>query len=111
MSYALSNKSEYLGKEGNTDWWRWTAYIACDDSDELDAIDYVEYHLHSSFRNPLKRSRHAETGFSVSAKGWGTFPIKARIVFKDRGHEAIMLEHNLAFDTDDHEVEVVSKGE
>lgn len=110
MSYSLRNKSEYLGKQGDTDWWRWTAYIDVDNNDTLDDVDYVEYLMHSSFRNPVKRVRHIEGGFPISAKGWGTFTLKARVVFKNKGHEALLLEHSLEFDPTDQNIEVVTKG-
>lgn len=73
MSYALRNKSEYLGKKGNTHWWSWTAFIDANEGDSINDIKYVEYQLHSSFKNPIKKSRKASDNFSITLKGWGTF--------------------------------------
>lgn len=97
MSFILKNDSSYAGKYGDTDWWNWTAYITCTPPDSLDQVDYVEYHLHSSFRNPVQRIRTQEGGFPLSTSGWGTFRLRARVVLKDKGKEPVVLSHSLEF--------------
>ncbi|MGZ8847373.1 MAG: pYEATS domain-containing protein, partial [Pyrinomonadaceae bacterium] len=87
--------SSYEGKHGNTDWWQWAAYIECTPPDSLDDIDYVEYHLHPSFRNPVQRIRKKASGFPLRTSGWGTFELKARVVFKDEQRESLVLSHYL----------------
>lgn len=97
MSFVLKNDSTYAGKEGDTGWWDWTAYVECTPPDSLDEIDYVEYHLHPSFRNPVKRIRIKEGGFPLRTRGWGIFELKARVVFKDKEKESVILSHYLKF--------------
>jgi transcription initiation factor IIF auxiliary subunit len=93
----LENTSEFLRSEGSTNWWHWTAYIDSPDEEELDKIAYVEYHLHSSFKNPVKRVRKMRGGFPLTMKGWGTFQINARVVFKDKNTKDLSLSHQLKF--------------
>lgn len=97
MDFKLTNTSEYLSSKASTDWWRWTACILGDPSD-LDQIDYVDYRLHSSFSNPIRRVRKRDGGFPLSAKGWGTFTLEARVVFKDCKREPVVLKHELEFE-------------
>ena len=97
MSFVLKNDSSYAAKHGDTDWWNWTAYIECTPPDSLDQVDYVEYHLHSSFRNPVQRIRTREGGFPLRTSGWGTFELRARVVLKDKRKEPLVLSHDLEF--------------
>lgn len=98
MSFALKNTSKYLGMKGGTGWWSWTAYIESLNGEDLNEIKYVEYKLHSSFENPIKKSRKFSEGFPITMKGWGTFELKARIVFKDSTIRPIQLSHDLRFE-------------
>lgn len=95
--FTLKNSSSYVGKKGGTDWWDWTAFIECDPPDSFDEVDYVEYHLHSSFRNPVNRIRVKKGGFPFSTRGWGTFALRAKIVFKDKNQQPLLLSHDLEF--------------
>ena len=96
--FALRNDSVFVGRRGDTDWWEWTAYIAASEPDSLDHIKYVEYYLHSSFRNPVKRVRKKEGGFRLESKGWGTFELRAKVVFKDKVRSPVLLSHLLEFE-------------
>ena len=49
------------------------------DDRELDQIVMVEYELHPSFKNRVKRSRNRKNGFSVTFWTWGMFNIHIRI--------------------------------
>ncbi len=96
----LKNSSKYLvlDSAGDTDWWSWTVYIDDLTQGELDSIKYVEYYLHPSFKNPIKRSRSSRDNFSITAKGWGTFEIKARVKYKNKKPD-IVLTHLLEFES------------
>lgn len=97
--FTLKNSSSYVANSrGDTDWWDWTAYIEATPPNTLDEVAYVEYHLHSSFRNPVQRIRVKEGGFPFRTRGWGTFELKARVVLKDRNQEPILLSHYLQFE-------------
>jgi transcription initiation factor IIF auxiliary subunit len=105
MSIALKNKSQYMERRGDTDWWRWTAYIDATSPDELDEIDYVEYQLHPTFPNPVRRVRKKENGFALNTSGWGVFQLKAKVVFEDKDRQPAILTHFLQFDGNDVEGE------
>ena len=98
MGINLKNSSTYIEKKGNTSWWNWTAYIECDPPDSLDEIEFVEYHLHPSFPNPIRRVMQKQKGFPMQTKGWGIFNLRARVVFKDPERRPEVLEHMLQFD-------------
>ncbi len=97
MTIKLENKSRYLEKKGKTDWWEWTAFIEADDPQELEEIDYIEYRLHPSFKNPIVWVRKRENGFPLVRKGWGTFLLSAKVNFKDKTKSGIILNHHLRF--------------
>jgi len=101
MSLLLKNSSSYAGKRGNTDWWNWTAFIESTPPDSLDVIDYVEYHLHPTFRNPVRRVRTSTDGFAFKTSGWGVFELRARVVFKDPSRSSAVLSHFLEFERSD----------
>ena len=64
------------------DWWRWSVWLDGPD-EELDQIDYVEYVLHSTFRNPVKRRTNRADNFRLDASGWGEFMLYAKLYAKD----------------------------
>ena len=88
---TASNTSRYAG-DGR---WNWTVSIQAA-KPVLDSIQCVEYTLHPSFPNPVRRvcSRGAGAGaFPLPANGWGTFTIKIRVLFRDGKQQS--LEHQL----------------
>jgi len=101
MSVVLKNIASYEGKKGDTDWWNWTAYIDATTPDSLDDIAYVEYHLHPTFRNPVRRVHTKKDGFPLKTSGWGVFELKAKLVFEDKSKAPIILSHYLQFETAD----------
>ena len=98
MSISLGNDSQYARQEGDTNWWKWTAYVQCTPPDSLGEIAYVEYHLHPSFRNPVVRVKTSEGGFPLNRIGWGVFELKAKVVFKDKDRKPLFLSHYLEFE-------------
>ena len=98
MSISLKNSSTYIEQKGATNWWKWTAFIECEPPDSLDEIEFVEYHLHPSFPNPIRRVMEKEGGFPMQTKGWGIFELRARVVFKDDDREPLVLKHMLEFE-------------
>lgn len=88
---TTANTSRHVG-DGR---WDWTVSIRAA-KPVLDRIQCVEYTLHPSFPNPVRRvcSRGTGTGaFPLSTTGWGTFRIRVRILFRDGTQQ--MLEHQL----------------
>ena len=100
MNLKLTNTSQYTGRKGDTHWWRWTAFIVSSDPDDLNDIEYVEYRLHPSFKNPIKWVKRKEGGFPITMLGWGTFELVAKVVFTDSRKKPILLKHYLNFEND-----------
>ncbi len=64
------------------DWWTWS--IRLDGPDRvLDEVDYVEYTLHPTFANPVRRVTSRANGFKLKTEGWGVFPVYVQVVGKD----------------------------
>ena len=74
------------------DWWKWAVWIEGLD-EALDRIDFVEWTLHPTFPNPIRKKRDRASKFRLDTGGWGVFPILARVQTKD-GQE-IKLRHYL----------------
>jgi hypothetical protein len=86
-SVKLDNVASQVGEKI----WQWTAFIEAD-SNVLEQIECVEYILHPTFPNP--RVDVCSLGdnskpFALSAQGWGTFNLKARVLYKDRTYQEI----------------------
>jgi transcription initiation factor IIF auxiliary subunit len=45
----------------------------------LDEIDYVEYELHPSFKNRVRKSSNRKNSFSATFWTWGMFDIEVRV--------------------------------
>jgi transcription initiation factor IIF auxiliary subunit len=84
------NTARYL----NNRVWEWTVFIETDE-ETLSQIEYVEYILHPTFPEPVRRVFKRDNNFALTAKGWGTFEIKIRVVFKDSAERH--LTHVLEF--------------
>lgn len=78
--------------------WNWTIFIRAP-TDVLDKIRYVEYRLHPTFPNPVRRVSqigNSKQPFALSTNGWGVFKIPVKVVLKNG--EVRCLEHMLRFD-------------
>ena len=92
-SVTADNVAESVGDNK----WKWTVFLKGDEK-ALDAIKCVEYTLHPTFPNPVRRV--CEKGdpkrcFGLSGTGWGTFKIGIRVQMKDGSSRN--LEHQLKF--------------
>lgn len=75
------------------DWWRWAVWI--DGSEEaLDRIDYVEWTLHPTFPDPIRKASNRSEKFRIETGGWGVFQIRALARAKDGS--SIRLKHQLS---------------
>jgi transcription initiation factor IIF auxiliary subunit len=88
MNLRLRNDWEYAGDE----WWKWGAFIDGSDQD-LDAVESVEYVLHPSFANPIRKVSDRLTKFRMETAGWGTFVLRARAFLKDGS--VVKLQHEI----------------
>jgi hypothetical protein len=77
--------------------WEWTVFLTGEEA-ELARIQCVQYTLHPTFNDPVKEVCERGAGdkaFPLTATGWGTFPIKLRILKNDGNVE--LLTHDLTF--------------
>ena len=96
MDLTLNNSSRFSGQEGKENWWEWTAYIDAGQPQALNDIDFVEYHLHPSFKNPIRRVFDRGGGFPLKMEGWGAFKLRARVVYKPHCRQKnVTLAHTL----------------
>lgn len=87
--FSVEQSEEYEGD----DWWSWSVWLAGDNA-ALDNVDYVEWRLHPTFPNPIRRVSDRRTGFRLETGGWGVFQIVARVQMKDGSQQ--VLHHHLA---------------
>jgi hypothetical protein len=76
-----SNKKDYF------DWSIWIE----SGKENISKIDYVEYLLHSTFKNRLREVNSHSDGFLLSSNGWGEFEIHINIILKSG--KTIQLKH------------------
>jgi transcription initiation factor IIF auxiliary subunit len=74
------------------DWWKWAVWVEGSD-DDLDQVEHVEWTLHPTFPNPIRKCRDRADKFRLETGGWGVFPIRARVQMKDGN--SIRLSHHL----------------
>jgi hypothetical protein len=78
--------------------WGWTIFVEGPE-DVLSRIDCVEYTLHPTFRDRIQRVCARGEGpqaFSLAARGWGTFQVGVRVLYKDGTSRN--LTHQLLFE-------------
>jgi hypothetical protein len=98
MALQIAQDYEYVGN----DRWKWSVWLDGDDA-ELDAVEAVEYHLHPTFRNPVREVKDRSTRFRLDSSGWGVFQLNARARLTDGSvvHLTHMLELFYPEGTDD----------
>jgi transcription initiation factor IIF auxiliary subunit len=91
---SAGNISHYAGD----DRWDWTVFLISDNK-TLDDIQCVDYTLHPTFPDPVRkvcmRGTSPGQGFFLKSNGWGTFTIGIRVTFRDG--EVAALTHTLTF--------------
>ncbi len=88
-------RADNWSRQIGTGWWLWGIYIQGPDW-LLDRVRCVEYTLHPSFPNPVRLVCSRDNRFEMQAKGWGTFKIPIKVLFKDGSVK--LLEHDLHLD-------------
>ena len=63
-------------------WWQWSVWLDAP-PEKLDAVESVEWRLHPSFPNPVRRVTDRSTKFRLETGGWGVFMIHASVQLKD----------------------------
>ncbi|KAG0100200.1 hypothetical protein BGZ93_003370 [Podila epicladia] len=67
----------------------------------LPYVDYVEYILHHTFEQPLRKV--ADYPFLLQEKGWGEFDMKIMFYFVDKSVAPFVLDHDLNFQKNHYE--------
>jgi transcription initiation factor IIF auxiliary subunit len=88
MNLTVAQDQKYEGKDS----WEWSVWIEGSD-DDLDQIQEVTYKLHPSFPKPLRTTDDRSTKFKLESEGWGVFPIKVKVLLKNK--EVVKLKHDL----------------
>jgi transcription initiation factor IIF auxiliary subunit len=63
------------------DWWQWAVWVEASDQ-ALEQIEHVEWTLHPTFPDPVRRATNRAQKFRLETGGWGVFPIIARLKMK-----------------------------
>lgn len=88
MSYRIAQDFEYAGN----DYWRWWVWIEAGEA-ELDRVLEVNWILHPTFKKSRVQVTDRSTKFRLKAAGWGTFLLRAEVVFENGAKQ--LLKHNL----------------
>ena len=66
---------------------------SADDTDLSDIIDFVEFRLHASFLEPVRRVQ-SPGPFKVREEGWGEFPVEITIQFNTKFRPNLVMKTN-----------------
>lgn len=65
------------------------------EGEDLSEVSFVEYELHPTFPNPLRKATNSEQGFAIDIWTWGEFEINVSIHFKNREIQDVI--HSVAY--------------
>ena len=91
--------------DSRKDYYKWAIWIVSAESD-ISEIEYVEYLLHSTFKNRLRKITDPSEGFRLKSAGWGEFRVEITIVKKTG--EMLQLAHWLSLRDDN--ANVIARG-
>lgn len=92
--FVIGQWEQYEGEN----WWKWAVWLE-GSGDALDQVETVEWLLHPTFPNPVRRCTNREDKFRLETAGWGVFPIRAKVHMKDGQHH--VLSHHLKLHYED----------
>src|SRR2546426_11575560 len=81
----LRNYSMLVGKKQDDDWYEWCVFVD-EHPETLEKIRSVEYTLHPTFPNPIRRVDERANRFALFSSGWGGFTIGVDIEWEDGSH-------------------------
>jgi transcription initiation factor IIF auxiliary subunit len=84
----IQQSEEYVGEK----YWKWSVWIE-GASGEIETVTSVEWRLHPTFPNPIRRVTDKTTNFRLDTSGWGVFLIHASVYLE--GGEIEKLQHYL----------------
>ena len=91
----MSKKSEKLkfvtsSTKVGGEWWDWQVHLN-EPEEILSQIKHVEYVLHPTFPDRIRKGESAENGFALKAGGWGEFDIVANVHFKNGDEKTLIV--------------------
>lgn len=92
--FVIKQSENYEGDN----WWSWAVWLEGTDT-ALDEVEFVEWKLHPTFPNPIRRTTDRENKYKIETAGWGVFPIHATVTMK--GGKQYTLNHNLKLHYED----------
>lgn len=78
----FNNYAKLVGKRGDYEWFDWKIFVDVP-KEVLKKIKYVEYELHKTFPDPVRRMKNPRNRFAIETSGWGEFSIPIKVFFKD----------------------------
>jgi transcription initiation factor IIF auxiliary subunit len=84
----IQQSEEYVGDN----YWNWSVWIE-GAWGEIDTVTSVEWRLHPTFPNPVRRVTDKTTSFRLDTSGWGVFLILADV--HKEGGRTERLQHYL----------------
>jgi hypothetical protein len=84
VTLKIAQRTKQVGPE----YWKWSAWIA-GPAEELNRIKEVVWILHSTFVNPVRRTKSRKSNFRLDTAGWGEFKINAELIYDTGGVEKL----------------------
>ena len=66
-------------EEKGTNYYKWKVY-SDEEPDRLALVEAVEYHLHTTFKNPIRTIKNRNSRFALISRGWGEFTIQSKCI-------------------------------
>jgi YEATS family len=76
-----AKRDKSLDKD-DKEYYRLKISLDADEEKDLDQIKKVVYHLHPTFRNPVRETMDRDSNFEITTIAWGQFLLVADIYFK-----------------------------
>ena len=90
MSVTFRNYSMKTGTRHDMAWYEWCIFSP-DSADVLENVREVEYQLHPSFADPIRRIDDLEHRFALFSSGWGEFTVRVKVAYKNGTMESTNL--------------------
>jgi tetratricopeptide (TPR) repeat protein len=79
MDIRIVNTSKSI--KDRKGWYNWEIHV--EPENVWPQIDYVQYTLHPTFKDPIRKIEKREGGFKIQSSGWGQFNVKVQIALKN----------------------------
>jgi transcription initiation factor IIF auxiliary subunit len=86
MTLTFQNYSMKTDRRHEMDWYEWCIFSP-DPAHDLEDVSEVEYQLHPSFPDPIRKMTNQEQRFALFSSGWGNFQIRIKVTYKSGATE------------------------